>query len=240
MDPLPPKRKKKEEGGVPEYMATYGDLVTLLLCFFALLLNPSSVDSQRLELIMATFNKIGILNGGNTLEAGDLAELGNTMISLPSNTPLRRLDKARKDALESFKTERKKQKVIINQDERGLVISLAGEIFFKYKTAELNIEEARPVLQKISQILTSEDLKNRKFRIEGRTNSIPPPEGSIYPTNWELSTARSNVVLHRLSDLGVNERQLQVLGLADNSSQKSPYPEQEECVDIIILRSGHL
>ena len=238
-----PKRKKKSGGtGVPEYMATYGDMVTLLLCFFALLINPASIDKQRLELIMSTFNKIGVLNGGNTLESGDLVELGNNLMTLPSTTPLRQLDKARKESLEIIgKTKQKNNKTVVTQSERGLVISLAGDMFFKPKSAELNIEEARPTLRKLAQILTMPTLKNRKFRIEGRTNSIPPPEDSTYRTNWELSTARSNVILHRLSDLGVNEKQFQVVGLADTENKgDDPTSPENEKVDIIILRSGHI
>ncbi len=37
-------------------MGTYGDMVTLLLCFFVLLYSISSVDQQKWEIIVKSFN----------------------------------------------------------------------------------------------------------------------------------------------------------------------------------------
>ena len=49
------KRKKKSVGGA-DWMATYGDFVTLLLCFFVMLYSMSSVDSQRWIALVQSFN----------------------------------------------------------------------------------------------------------------------------------------------------------------------------------------
>ncbi|MEM9423247.1 MAG: flagellar motor protein MotB [Spirochaetota bacterium] len=252
-DPLP-ERKHKCKKGLPEWMTTYGDMVTLLLCFFVLLVNPPIEETQRLQLIMASLNNMGVLQGGNTLESGPLAELGNEVLSLPSVTPLRRLDKARQKAVNIFKTDTRREQVIITQDQRGLVISLTGDFYFIDKTADLDIQESRPVLQRVASLLSSPELANRRFRIEGHTNSLPPAEP--YPSNWELSVARSVTILHHLVNLGVNESNFEVAGFADTA----PIPEvllgfdkngntrtkpiegrmaKEERVDIIILRTGH-
>ena len=51
-------KKKKEEApavGAPAWMATYGDLVTLLLCFFVLLFAMSEVSDETFAEIMASF-----------------------------------------------------------------------------------------------------------------------------------------------------------------------------------------
>ncbi len=249
-----PVRKRKRREGLPLWMATYGDMVTLLLTFFALLINPPIEETQRLQLIMASLNNMGVLQGGNTLESGPLAELGNNVMALPSVTPLRRLDKARQKAVNIFKTENRREQVIITQDQRGLIISLTGDLHFIGKTAELDIQEARPVLQRLAGLLNSPELARRRFRIEGHTNSLPPDPA--YPSNWELSIARSVAVLHHLVNLGVSEENFEVAGFAD----KAPIPDRllgfdrngnmrtapiegrssrEERVDIIILRTGH-
>lgn len=49
------KRKKAAEGGA-NWMDTYGDLVTLLLCFFVLLYSISSVDQAKWVQIVKSFN----------------------------------------------------------------------------------------------------------------------------------------------------------------------------------------
>ncbi len=43
----PRKKKKRENPGVPPWMVTYSDLVTLLLCFFVLLLSMANLDPVR-------------------------------------------------------------------------------------------------------------------------------------------------------------------------------------------------
>lgn len=49
------KRKKRSSGGA-NWMDTYGDMVTLLLCFFVLLYSMSSIDSEKWELLVKSFN----------------------------------------------------------------------------------------------------------------------------------------------------------------------------------------
>lgn len=49
------KRQKSSEGGA-NWMDTYGDMVTLLLCFFVLLYSISSVDQAKWEAVVKSFN----------------------------------------------------------------------------------------------------------------------------------------------------------------------------------------
>ena len=52
-----PDKKKKEEAkkGSPEYMTTYGDMMTLLLCFFVMLLAMSTIDPNRFMVAASSF-----------------------------------------------------------------------------------------------------------------------------------------------------------------------------------------
>ena len=53
------KRKEKPpEEGSPAWMATFSDLMNLLLCFFVLLFASSSVDEGKIQRIAASFNDI--------------------------------------------------------------------------------------------------------------------------------------------------------------------------------------
>jgi chemotaxis protein MotB len=116
--------------GAAEWMTTYSDMVTLLLCFFVLLMNPEAIDGARMELIMYSFNGLGPLAGGNTLEVGELAELGNSIMAMPSQSKGAGLDQARKTAVSLFKPEIQSDKVKVSEDERGLIITLASDVFF--------------------------------------------------------------------------------------------------------------
>lgn len=243
--PADSQRKKKcPPEGTPDYMLTYGDMMTLLLTFFVMLLTPAKIDGHQLRLILAAFPGLGAYQGGNTLEEGRLAELGNTIESLPSMERGRALDEARREAISIFQPEVRNQMVRITQDERGLVISLASDAFFDPASAEINIEQTRDILQRLARLLNAPDLQDRKFRIEGHTDSTPVDPAGPWESNWELSAARSLSVLRYLTDFGVEENQFQVMGLADTEPLfDNDTPEgraYNRRVDVIILTEGHL
>ena len=50
------KRKKGGGGGGANWMDTYGDMVTLLLCFFVLLYSISTLDQSKWIMIVKSFN----------------------------------------------------------------------------------------------------------------------------------------------------------------------------------------
>ena len=57
----------------------------------------------------------------------------------------------------------------------------------------------------------------RLIVVEGHTDSdnIPKSLQKIYPSNWELSSARASKVVNYLIDIGVNSGKLQASGYAD-------------------------
>jgi chemotaxis protein MotB len=242
--PAPKKKEKKVDEGSPQWLVTYGDMTTLLLTFFILMFTTAEIDGAELRMILAAFQGLGSLRGGNTLQVGKLAELGHTIMSLPSREAGKALDKARRTAISQFQPELKTKKVRIKEDERGLIISLAADSFFEAASAEINIEESRQVLQKVATLMSSPDLSGRKFRIEGHTDNIPTDPGGTWETNWELSADRAVNVLHYLVDFGVNERQCQVAGFADTVPLASNDTREGRAynrrVDIVLLTEGHL
>ncbi len=242
--PAQRKKPKRKDEGAPDWLLTYGDMTTLLLTFFILMFTTAEINGSELRLILAAFQGLGSLRGGNTLQVGKLAELGNSIMSLPSREVGRALDKARRAAISQFQPELKTKKVRVTEDERGLVISLAADAFFRPASAEVDIEAARQTLQKVAALLGSPELAGRKFRIEGHTDNVPTDPEGPYPTNWELSAARAVNVLHRLSDYGVNDGQFQVAGFADTvplASNDTPEGRAyNRRVDIVVLTQGHL
>lgn len=63
-------KKHKEDApppGSPAWMATFGDLMNLLLCFFVLLFSMSTIDAQQFAKIAASFNnEFSVFDGGAT------------------------------------------------------------------------------------------------------------------------------------------------------------------------------
>lgn len=240
--PAMTRRKKCPPEGAADWLLTYGDMVTLLLTFFVMLFTVSEVDEAKLQLIIAAFSGLGILEGGNTLEPGELAEMGHSIMALPSQERGRALDTARKEAISQFQPEIKSKKVRITVDERGLVISLAADSFFREASAEVDIEASRDLLQRIVGLLKT--LPDSKFAIEGHTDAVPTDPDGEYATNWELSAARATNVLHYLADLGAEERKFQVRGMADTMPLAGNDTREGRAInrriDIVIISEGHL
>lgn len=241
-------RKKREEvgGGIGEWVVTYGDMVTLLLCFFVALFDTSEADVVQTEMLISSLNNVGIggSTGGNTLSPGKLAELGNTIATLPSMEKGKYLGTAMKKAVSLFQPEVKSNKVRVSSNERGIVISLASDAFFRPASAQVNIEETRDLLVKLAGLLSSDELKGRKFAIEGHTDSSPVDPAGPWESNWELSAARAINTLHYLSDFGVEERRFRVAGFADTIPLSSNDTEEGRAynrrIDVIILDEAHL
>ncbi|MDR0386774.1 MAG: flagellar motor protein MotB [Treponema sp.] len=241
------RKKKSDAGGVGgEWIVTYSDMVTLMLCFFVALFNPDETDPAQLAAMVSAFNNngLGASFGGNTLTVGKSADLGNTIMSLPSLDRGRSLGTALKKAVSLFQVETRSNKVRVTHDERGLIISLASDAFFNPASARINIEETRDILLRLGTLLASDEVKGRKFRIEGHTDDTPVDPDGPWESNWELSTRRSISVLHYLTGIGVEESRFQVAGFADTVPiSRNDTPEgraYNRRVDVIILDEGHL
>ncbi len=240
------KERKQIGGGIGEWVLTYGDMVTLVLCFFVALFNPNEESSVATQELISSFNNIGIgaSSGGSTLAQGKLAELGNTVASLPSLDKGKYLGTALKRATSLFQPEIKSNKVRIGSDERGVVISLAADAFFKPGSAEVNIEEVRDLLVKLAELLKSDLVAGRRFRVEGHTDASAVDPGGKWASNWELSASRAINTLHYLADFGVEERRFQVAGFADTvpiASNDTPEGRAyNRRIDVIVLDPAHL
>ncbi|MDR2900644.1 MAG: flagellar motor protein MotB [Treponema sp.] len=242
------RKKREQESAGGDWIVTYSDMVTLLLCFFAVLMgsSESSAASAEVQAMISSMNNIGMgaLTGGNTLSAGKSADLGNMIMNLPSMDAGRSMSTALRKAISILNPQRYTNRLSVTSDERGIVISLASDAFFDVASAAINIEETRDILLRVAELLASDELKDRKFRIEGHTDSEDTDPNGPWQDNWELSTARSISVLRYLTGLGLDENQFQVAGYAGTVPVASDATPEGRAfnrrVDIIILDEGHL
>jgi chemotaxis protein MotB len=244
------RRKKKENAGPSgqEWLTTYSDMVTLMLCFFTIMFNPDESTVLQMQQIAASMRQggMGALAGGLTLSSGRSADLGNTIMSLPSMEKGRSLGTALRKAMSVFSPEIRSNKVRVTHDERGLVVTLASDTFFNPASARLNIEQTKDTLLRLGSFLASSDLDGRKFRIEGHTDAVDIDPTGPWEDNWHLSSERSRAVLRYLSAINETgfEKRFQIAGFADtapittnNTPEGRAYNRR---VDVIILDEGHL
>ncbi len=239
------KKAKQPEKPSTAWLGTYGDMITLMLCFFVMLYNPSEVDVTQMATITQSLQmqETETTSGGLSLSAGQLSDLGNNINSLPSLEKGKSLGMAKKKAVSLFAPDVKSNKITITSDERGLIITLLSDNFFEEGSADLNINDTRETLLRLADFFRSDELKGRRFRIEGHTDNTPVVENSKFPSNWELSAARAINVLHYLADYGVRENDFSVAGYSDTrpkfSNDTAEGRAYNRRVDIIILDEGH-
>ncbi|MDX1959600.1 MAG: flagellar motor protein MotB [Leptospiraceae bacterium] len=180
---------------VPEYMLTYGDMVTLLLCFFVMLYTTGKTNQREMQIILSVFkSSTGFFDGGKTLSKGSLEEMGMNVESLPSQTKGRALSKSRNTATQIFKSEIQQGKVKVTEDERGIVISLVGADYFNPASAIL-LPPIKEVLKKASGLIKDLD---RFVKVEGHSDEDAVLPGTNvgreernYANNWDLAAARA-------------------------------------------------
>ncbi|MCP4133253.1 MAG: flagellar motor protein MotB [bacterium] len=231
------QKKKKCPVGAPGWMVSWSDMTTLLLTFFIILMSFAEIDGKDFYLVLSSFRgSLGMFQGGYSLSAGRLEELGQNMMNLPSVKMGRALSKSLKNAVSIFKPEIRSKKVRVTEDIRGLVITLSGDAFFAPGSAVLK-DGTRDILKKIGNVV------NRVpnfVRIEGHTDSRII-DSKNYPTNWELSSARSiNVLRYMTEEEKVNSKKLSTGAfgeqrpLDDNNTPEGRAYNRR--VDIVILR----
>lgn len=238
-------KAKEPEKPSAAWQGTYGDMITLMLCFFVMLYDPSEIDITTLATITQNLqmNETESVSGGLSLSSGKLSDLGNMINSLPSLEKGRSLGLAKKKAVSLFAPDIKSSRITITSDERGLIITLLSDNFFEEGSAVLNIDETRDTLLRLADFFKSPEVKDRRYRIEGHTDNTPVPVASQFPSNWELSAQRSINVLHYLADYGVRENDFSVAGYSDTrpkfSNDTAEGRAYNRRVDIIILDEGH-
>ncbi len=135
-----------------------------------------------------------------------------------------------------LKNEIANKEVSLDLTGRGVVITLASDIFFDSGKADIK-KELYPVLDKVAYILKNK-IADRNIGIEGHTDN-EPIKHSGWKSNWELSLARAVNVLHYLEKEGVQPQRLTAIGygqyrpVADNSTPEGRRLNRR--VEIVIL-----
>ena len=232
------KRKVEEKKGAPEWLTTYSDLVTLLLCFFVLLFSFSQVDSKKFKSIMSSFQgSLGVLNGGTTT-IEEVEEL-----SQGSNTETDELEQL-KDTLEEF-TESKNLggQITLSIEERGLVIRFLDSVIFDSGKADIK-PEAKEILDYVAEILSGDEFKDKYIKVEGHTDSDPIIYSPKFATNWELSAIRAtNVLRYLVEEENIDGSRISSSGysyyrpVAHNDTKANKAKNRR--VDIVVLKSSY-
>ena len=178
------------KAGAPFWLTTYGDMITLMLCFFVALLAFSSINPGKFQKVASGISMVFAGSPPSVLMGG------RTTVSDPviSSNPGVKEEIVRISQDDSFKG-----KLSIIENEEGTLIVLSKMAFFEPFSAKLTAD-AKTVLEKIGAVVVEHT--TNVLEIRGYTDDRTPPENSIYPSNWHLGAARAaSITKYFLEDL---------------------------------------
>lgn len=201
LDTDKPKEKKSSggevpldyiPGGVEPWMATFADMVTLLMVFFVLFY---SVEKDNTEKFKSAIDMMVEEDGPDGLAK---------ILKVVDSTEVMQNLKEMRDATKAAEAE--------ESVEDRIVLRVPGLNLFKKGGAKLS-PEARPVLNEIVKIIKTKG-KNHKIFIQGHTDDVPIHTVK-FESNWELSAVRATSVLRYFYDKGIDPEKLTATGYAD-------------------------
>ncbi len=145
-----------------------------------------------------------IFQGGRRSDADKIQELSQQLDELAQ---------AKKLLEDRLVKEIDDKQVKLEMMEKGLVITFVSDVLFDSGKSKIK-PEAKDSLAKVARVL-NENVPDLNVGIEGHTDN-QPIRFSTWKSNWELSTARAQSVLHYLvDDHNVAPKRMSVLGYGE-------------------------
>ena len=214
----PSEEPKKQKAGAPEWMCTFSDLVTLLMCLFVLLFAMSTTQKESYKELVESLRSA--LGSQSVPEAG--TREGLTMHAVPSEEPsenqqIDELGGMIEKEMENIVSEVRELvlfnklggEVSVTKSEEGVVITLSDLLLFSEGGTNLS-DKGYDILKKVAVVLSK---LAYHVKIKGHTDSSPI-SSTVYPSNWELSSARASRVVRLLVDSGVPPQYISAEGYA--------------------------
>jgi chemotaxis protein MotB len=226
------KKQHHEEHPDERWLVTFADMMVLLVAVFIVLWAMSSANISKTEVIAQSISKAlssPVITGGQGIKETGGQTNTEMLQSKPVNTSLAEaMREAQGGKDEAAKEERDLQRlkeqveawaashglskvVSATVDADGLTIRLRTDGLLFDSGSALLKPEAAPILDKVGGLLRTD---NHPFKVEGHTDAVPAA-GSAYPTNWELSTARSSAVVRAFMRRQVAPARLEASGRAN-------------------------
>lgn len=197
-------KQKLKHVHTDDWLMTYADMITLLLCFFAVFLSVSvpkhSPDAQLQKPLTAEKG----WGAPDYIESNVPLE-NHPHIVVPTSTQI---------------------------GDRITAMQMSSSAFFDSGSATLT-EEGKKILANEAEILKDPKYREYEITIEGHTDDMPV-SNSAFPSNWELSSARASAVVHFFLDHGIEPFKLRAAGYADTfprlpnrDAHGNPIPENQ-------------
>ena len=172
------KRIKKADTDVVEgWMATFADMVTLLMAFFVLLYAMADPDPGKHEDFSDAMQEA---ISGKDVE-NEFEELTENLQHIIDDKDL-------------------SEKVDIVLTAKGIEVQMEGSSLYDICSAEIK-SNMESVISNISNVITdlldNSEYKDYMIEVKGHTDNLPPTSCRNFNTNWELSAYRATGIVEQ-------------------------------------------
>ncbi len=240
------RRKRREVQDAEHndrWMVSYADFITLLFAFFVVMYSISSVNKGKYDVFsesldQALFHNEKVEKVAEPIQVGTIPtriqpiELPNLITVSEEDHQLseeikeekRRLNDVSEEFQRALQPFVESQLVGIKKHDFWVELEMNSELLFASGKAELS-SKAIPVLQKVAEVVRSVP---NVINVEGYTDDVPISTG-IYPSNWDLSSARATSVVKELVKNNIPSTRLSSVGygefhpIADNTHEEGRF-----------------
>ncbi|MFM9914055.1 MAG: flagellar motor protein MotD [Methylophilaceae bacterium] len=221
------KQKHEEHENHERWLVSYADFITLLFAVFVVLFAMSKLDITKAtalaESLQAAFDYEPTIKKNPKPQS---ASVGLTAVTItPKNPQVSPADEERKakqresmkavakSVQEALETLVKEGKVQVTETIHGITIEINASVLFETAKADLQ-KDSVEVLSTVAKIVADNPYQ---VQVEGHTDN-QPIRSYVFPSNWELSTARASSVVRLFETNGVVGERMVAVGYADKRS----------------------
>ncbi len=222
------RRKIHEEHeNLERWLVSYADFITLLFAFFVVMYAISSVNEGKYRVlsdsIVQAFQEkqtsdkmINMTQKNDSILPGTGRPIGRSSPMRPESgkqdTPeTKHMKSIAKDVASAMASLVRQGQVKVTQSARGITVEINASTLFPSGEATLQPASTQ-ALAAVAKVLAGTD---NPIQVEGHTDD-QPIKSPVYPSNWELSSARAASVVRLLAEQGVSPSRMVAVGYADN------------------------
>jgi chemotaxis protein MotB len=208
------KHHAEEHVNHERWLVSYADMITLLMVLFVVLYAMGQTDKSKLEALRTSLQRafsVEVLRGteATSLRGSSGSSLVPPVVPLaitqeviamtgettPDPRMVATLQEVRQAMIEVPVPPETSGSVDVGASREGIVISLAGNLLFDSGKSDLK-PRGMMLLDTLAERLR---MMPNEIRVEGHTDNIPIAT-PLYPSNWELSSARATTVVRYLAE----------------------------------------
>jgi len=185
-------------GGLEAFLLTYADMITLLLVIFVMMYTASNIDQEKFAEAMSSFQE-------------KIVKIESVNVRLTQDE-LKMLEKLR-DLVKD------------NIDPNALIAGDTKTITFKIPSSDLFGPGSATLVEGAGELILEtieDDMRDgvKQVIIDGHTDNVPT-KTAMFPSNWELSSARaSSVAQYIVKQIGFNPKFVVVSGYGEHRPMK--------------------